>query len=99
MRWTSHMEDSLKILAANPEWEGDKILVLMVRVWRLAENIMQTQATWASEYENHSNSKPPIKIYIKYFQQCLEKIKNELPASLKNDRKIQPLHHNFDLPQ
>ncbi|KAI1363476.1 hypothetical protein F5Y08DRAFT_309511 [Xylaria arbuscula] len=97
MRWTPHMEDNLKILAANPEWEGDKILVLMVRVWRLAENIMQTQSTWASDHDSHGNSKPPIKFYIKYFRQSLEKIKNELPASLKNNRLAKSLIMQIDL--
>ncbi|KAI0525522.1 hypothetical protein F5B22DRAFT_590311 [Xylaria bambusicola] len=86
MRWTPHMEDSLKILAANPEWEGDKVLVLMVRIWRLAENIFQLQAEWVSDCDKHGNSKTPVTIYIKYFHQCLQTIKDELPASLKDNR-------------
>ncbi|KAK5630973.1 hypothetical protein RRF57_006688 [Xylaria bambusicola] len=88
MRWTPHMEDSLKILAANPEWEGDKILVLMVRIWRLSENIFQLQAAWVSDRDKHGSSQPPVTIYTKYFHQCLQAIKDELPASLKDDRKI-----------
>ncbi|KAI1352114.1 hypothetical protein F5Y01DRAFT_280702 [Xylaria sp. FL0043] len=86
MRWTSHMEDSLKILAANPEWEGDKILVVMVRVMKLAESVFQAQTTLVSDCDNHDISKPPVNIYIKYFQQCLETIKSELPESLKDNR-------------
>ncbi|KAI0533041.1 hypothetical protein GGR58DRAFT_138001 [Xylaria digitata] len=88
MRWTSHLEDSLKILADNPEWEGDWILVLMVRVRRLIENIVQTQSPpCASECDTYGTPiKPPINIYIKYFTQCLQTIKDELPPSLKDDR-------------
>ncbi|KAI1424353.1 hypothetical protein F5Y12DRAFT_450236 [Xylaria sp. FL1777] len=86
MRWTPHMEDSLKVLAANPEWEGDLILVLMVRVTRLAENILQAQATWLSDCDGHGASKPPVNIYIKYFHQSLQTIKDQLPVSLKDNR-------------
>ncbi|KAI1146468.1 hypothetical protein F4825DRAFT_193988 [Nemania diffusa] len=86
MRWTPQMEDSLKILTANPECEGDQILVLMVRIQRLADIISQSQATWASETGGYSTLKPPVNIYIKYFKQCLQTIKDQLPESLKDHR-------------
>ncbi|KAI0454547.1 hypothetical protein F5B21DRAFT_475017 [Xylaria acuta] len=86
MRWTSHMEDSLKILASNPEWEGDQILALMVRIRRLADNISQAQATWAPDCGGYSTLKPPDSIYVKYYHQCLQTIKDQLPDSLKDNR-------------
>ncbi|KAI3339851.1 hypothetical protein F4824DRAFT_39554 [Ustulina deusta] len=86
MHWTSHMEDSLRILAANPEWEGDQILVLMVRIGRFTENIFQAQATWLSDCNGYGTSKPPVNIYIKYFHQCLQTIKDQVPESLKDNR-------------
>lgn len=82
------MEDSLKILTANPECEGDQILVLMVRIQRLADIISQSQATWASETGGYSTLKPPVNIYIKYFKQCLQTIKDQLPESLKDHREF-----------
>ncbi|KAI0420311.1 hypothetical protein F5X98DRAFT_41922 [Xylaria grammica] len=86
MRWTPHMEDSLKILADSPEWEGDQILVLMVRIRRLIDNIMQSQTPCAGESDGYGTLKPPVNIYIKYFYQCLQTIKDQLPPSLKDDR-------------
>jgi hypothetical protein len=87
MRWTPHMEDSLKILTANPECEGDQILVLMVRIQRLADNISQSQATWAPDSGSYTTSKPPVSIYVKYFNQHLQSIKDQLPESLKDNRE------------
>ncbi|KAH8166020.1 hypothetical protein CIB48_g2229 [Xylaria polymorpha] len=86
MRWTSHMEDSLNLLASNPEWEGDQILVLMVRIRKLADNIIQAQATWASDSEPSGTFKPPVTMYVKYYHQWLQKIRDQLPESLKDNR-------------
>ncbi|TRX93002.1 hypothetical protein FHL15_006140 [Xylaria flabelliformis] len=86
MRWTPHMEASLKILASDPEWEGDQILVLMVRIQRLADSIIQAQATWASDCDSYATSKPPAGIYVKYFNQCLQTIKGQVPETLKDNR-------------
>ncbi|KAI3316888.1 hypothetical protein HD806DRAFT_401951 [Xylariaceae sp. AK1471] len=85
MRWTSHMEDSLKLLAANPECEGDQILVLMVRIRRLMQSISQTQEKWISECDGYGSLKPPAGIYVKYFRQCLQLIKDQLPEPLKDN--------------
>ncbi|RWA06312.1 hypothetical protein EKO27_g8792 [Xylaria grammica] len=84
------MEDSLKILADSPEWEGDQILVLMVRIRRLIDNIMQSQTPCAGESDGYGTLKPPVNIYIKYFYQCLQTIKDQLPPSLKDDRETNP---------
>lgn len=85
MRWTNHMEDSLKILATNPECEGDQILVLMVRIQRLADGIHQTQMAWTSEADGYGAPKPPVNIYVKYFRQSLQTIKDQIPESLKSN--------------
>ncbi|GAW25433.1 putative zn 2cys6 transcription factor protein [Rosellinia necatrix] len=85
MRWTSHMEDSLKILAANPEWEGDQMLVLMTRIRRLADSIFQTQGAGFSGCDGYVPSGPPANIYMKYFHQCLQTIKDQTPSSLKDN--------------
>ncbi|KAI0445468.1 hypothetical protein F4803DRAFT_507858 [Xylaria telfairii] len=97
MRWTSHMEDSLNLLASNPEWEGDQILVLMVRIRRLADNIIQAQATWASDPEPYGIFKPPVTIYVKYYHQWLQKIKDQLPESLKDSRLATSLIMSADM--
>lgn len=94
MRWTSHMEDSLNLLASNPEWEGDQILVLMVRIRKLADNIIQAQATWASDSEPSGTFKPPVTMYVKYYHQWLQKIRDQLPESLKDNREISPFYHS-----
>ncbi|KAI8624366.1 hypothetical protein F5Y19DRAFT_454841 [Xylariaceae sp. FL1651] len=87
MRWTAHMEDSLRILTTNPEWEGDQILVLMVRIRKLLDNVSQVQATWAPpDCDASSTSKPPIAFYIKHFRHSLQSIKDQLPEPLKDNR-------------
>ncbi|KAI2638625.1 hypothetical protein GGS21DRAFT_509197 [Xylaria nigripes] len=86
MRWTSHMEDSLKLLAENPECEGDQILVLMVQIRKLTESLVQAHATWASECDISGTFRPSINIYIKYFLQGLQSIKDSMPQNLWDNR-------------
>ncbi|KAI0977103.1 hypothetical protein F4678DRAFT_2631 [Xylaria arbuscula] len=97
MRWTPNMDDSLKVLASNPEWEGDLLLVLMVRLGRLAEKVSQAQSTWLSDCEVPGASRPPVNMYIKYFQQCLQRIKDEVPESMKDDRLVTSLVMNAEM--
>jgi hypothetical protein len=81
------MEDSLKLLATNPECEGDRILVLMVRIRRLLESISQTQEKWVWECDGHGSLKPSYSIYVKHFRHGLQVIKDQLPESLRDNRK------------
>ncbi|TGJ83957.1 hypothetical protein E0Z10_g4805 [Xylaria hypoxylon] len=73
------------MLADNPEWEGDQILVLMVRIRRLIESMIQAQTPCVSESDSYGTLKAPVNIYIKYFHQCLQTIKDQLPQSLKDN--------------
>ncbi|KAI1433338.1 hypothetical protein GGR50DRAFT_669090 [Xylaria sp. CBS 124048] len=91
MRWTAHMEESLKILTEHPECENDQILVLMVKVQRLSENLAQTHATWALESETSLASRPPMNIYVKFFLQDLQAIKDQVPESLWDNRLVTAL--------
>ncbi|KAI0396822.1 hypothetical protein F5Y17DRAFT_60975 [Xylariaceae sp. FL0594] len=84
MRWTPHMEDSLKVLATNPECEGDQLLVSMVRIRRLMENVSQSQLATALDGESHT--RPTARIYAKFFRQCLQGIKDQIPECLKDNR-------------
>ncbi|KAI0884169.1 uncharacterized protein GGS22DRAFT_19950 [Annulohypoxylon maeteangense] len=88
MRWTPHMEDSLQKLAASPETPNDELLVVMVRTYRIQEDI--AQITWrAADHSGNSNSvKAPPFIYVKALRANLEAIKEELPASLKDNKVV-----------
>ncbi|KAI1821875.1 hypothetical protein F4861DRAFT_431606 [Xylaria intraflava] len=86
MRWTAHMEDSLKILANNPECESDHILILMARIQKLIENIVQAHATWDLERDTNAPLKPSVNVYIKYFLQSLQTIRDQTPESLWDNR-------------
>ncbi|KAI1171455.1 hypothetical protein F4777DRAFT_565377 [Nemania sp. FL0916] len=97
MRWTSHMDDCLKMLDENPEWEGDQILVLMVRIRKLSDHISQVQTTGASEFDGHSSPKMPPSIYIKYFRQCLQTIRDQVPESLRDNRLATSLLMSADV--
>ncbi|KAI0205086.1 hypothetical protein F4808DRAFT_272778 [Astrocystis sublimbata] len=88
MRWTPHMEDSLRVLSSNPEWEGDQMLALMVRIRKLAEDINQSQQSWALECDGNSKyaAKPPVDVYTKHYHLCVRTIRDQLPESLKENK-------------
>ncbi|KAI0159927.1 hypothetical protein GGR52DRAFT_167962 [Hypoxylon sp. FL1284] len=89
MRWTSHMEDSLQKLAANPECLNDSILVFMTRVFRIHEDV--AQITWRS-VEPFGNAltktpTPPV-VYAGSLRAGLEAAKKELPRELVDNKVV-----------
>ncbi|KAI0598795.1 hypothetical protein F4775DRAFT_552976 [Biscogniauxia sp. FL1348] len=90
MRWTPHMEDSLRKLATNPECPGDELLVTIVRAHRIIEDV--AQVTWRSiDQDNLSSSlppssRPPPMMYVRALRHNVQVIKNELPESIAENR-------------
>ncbi|KAI1499760.1 hypothetical protein F5X99DRAFT_430360 [Biscogniauxia marginata] len=89
MRWTPHMEDSLRKLAMNPECPGDELLVTIVKAHRIIEDV--AQVTWRSIDQDGMNglspsSRPPPMLYVKSLRQNLQVIKDDLPESLVGDK-------------
>ena len=39
LRWTPHMEESLRLLREQPEWEGDRTLSIQVRCALISEQM------------------------------------------------------------
>ncbi|KAI1630822.1 hypothetical protein F4809DRAFT_635202 [Biscogniauxia mediterranea] len=90
MRWTPHMEDSLRKLAAKPECPGDELLVTIVRAHRIIEDV--AQVTWRSmDQDSLSSSLPPSSrsppmMYVRALRQNVQAIKDDLPESLAENR-------------
>ncbi|KAI5919994.1 hypothetical protein F4810DRAFT_685154 [Camillea tinctor] len=96
MRWTRHMEDSLCKLAANPEYPGDELLVMIVRSHRIIEDV--AQVTWRSLDQDGlgglgslsstlpPSSRLPPMMYVKAMRQNIQAIKDNLPKSLVENR-------------
>ncbi|KAI1455367.1 hypothetical protein F4805DRAFT_435953 [Annulohypoxylon moriforme] len=84
MRWTPHMEDSLQKLATSPETPNDSLLVAMVRTYRIQEDV--AQITWRAADHSGNSLKAPPYIYVKALRANLEAVKQEVPASLKDNK-------------
>lgn len=91
MRWTAHMEDSLQKMAANPECPNDEILVLMVRVFRIQEDV--SQVTWrsAEPYGNATSLKAPPLVYVRSLSTSLEEVKKKVPPELADNSEFLPI--------
>ncbi|RYP60922.1 hypothetical protein DL771_010331 [Monosporascus sp. 5C6A] len=88
MRWTQHMEESLQKLADEPEWVGDELLVVLVRIFRVAEEVLHIRWS-ASEFDGHAAAtRPTPAYYIKALRANLEGIRRDLPPELVEDRVV-----------
>ncbi|KAI0157785.1 hypothetical protein GGR57DRAFT_54822 [Xylariaceae sp. FL1272] len=98
MRWTPHMEESLQMLAANPEWEGDQLLFVMAKTRRLMETVQEiTWAQGASEVDGLVQVKPPASLYVKILRQNLQHLKSQVPETVKNNRIVQTCILSVDM--
>ncbi|XXH00030.1 hypothetical protein Hte_006371 [Hypoxylon texense] len=88
MRWTAHMEDSLQKMATNPECLNDEILVLMVRVFRLQEDIAQITWRSAEPYGNATSLKAPPLVYVGSLRTSLEAVKKQIPPMLADNKVV-----------
>ncbi|KAI5865361.1 hypothetical protein GGS23DRAFT_594894 [Durotheca rogersii] len=88
MRWTSHMEDSLEKLAADPKCPNDEVLVAMVRAQRIIEDVRQ--ATWRTldAPGQHAPPKPPPAFYSKALRVNLEGLRKSISPSLLENKIV-----------
>ncbi|RYO76008.1 hypothetical protein DL763_010830 [Monosporascus cannonballus] len=88
MRWTPHMEESLQKLADEPDWVGDQVLVVLVRVFRILEELSHIR--WSAfEVGDHAAATRPTPVYyVKALRANLESIRRDLPTELVENRVI-----------
>ncbi|RYP22129.1 hypothetical protein DL765_001888 [Monosporascus sp. GIB2] len=88
MRWTPHMEESLQKLADEPEWVGDQVLVVLVRVFRILEEVSHVRWS-ASEVGDHAAATRSTPVYyVKALRANLEDIRRDLPPELMENRVV-----------
>ncbi|RYP22616.1 hypothetical protein DL767_009012 [Monosporascus sp. MG133] len=88
MRWTPHMEESLQKLADEPDWVGDQVLVVLVRVSRVLEEVSHVRWS-ATEYGGHAAATRPTPMYyVKALRANLDNIRRDLPPELVENRVI-----------
>jgi hypothetical protein len=86
------MEESLRLLSQQREWDGDDLLVAQVKIQLLVDEL--TRATWQSPEDG-----PPA-LYLAALQTQLDNIKSQLPQRLQKSSMPQlryPAH--FSLPR
>lgn len=92
MKWTSHMDECLRILELEPEWDGDKLLTCQVRCQLIAEQIFDSP--WSNGILN-DGSKPGAP---EYFTKALKLQLQEVRAKLGSfDGPTTQQHGHSDL--
>ncbi|PWY80823.1 hypothetical protein BO94DRAFT_470367 [Aspergillus sclerotioniger CBS 115572] len=92
LRWTSHMQESLEVLAGSEESPGDGVLVQLTRTRLLADQILQ--GPWSEGLYGLHPAQAVAAFHLKALQSRLEAIKAEIPVSLAENKPI--LFHFYD---
>lgn len=85
LRWTPHMDECLLELANNPEYEGDEILVVLVKLRKIAEKARS--CAWQEDQPEDATAKSPPVFHTKILRTELNDIKLRIPFNLQNNRK------------
>ncbi len=78
--WTSLLDEDLQILAQEPEWEGDRLLVILVKIQLAVDQI--SRVPWSSSLDGG----PPA-FYLDSLRARLQAIKDQVPAELVQHRE------------
>lgn len=79
LRWTPHLEESLKILQERQECPNDEMLVQQVRLQLISEKV--AHGTW------DGSTKIPLSFYVKALQSQVQEVIGKLPARLQCNGK------------
>lgn len=80
--WTPSMDDCLQALEQSPEWEGDELLVALVKIQLIVEQL--TRAVWQSA----DNTPPPF--FASALRTQLVDLKNQFPIHIQENRLSTP---------
>ncbi|KAI5467458.1 hypothetical protein BGZ63DRAFT_346309 [Mariannaea sp. PMI_226] len=87
MRYTQYIQECLKTLEDENEYETDVNLVFLIRIQHLTQRISQLNSPDNPTEEVFGLPTAPMSAYVSAFQIELDRIRNGLPAELKKDRK------------
>ncbi|CAH0056149.1 unnamed protein product [Clonostachys solani] len=101
MRWTSDMEASLQHLASYPEVLHDRILVAIVKVFKIIDAVSAASTSRHLDMYAERDSKLPPAVYTSYLVNRLDSLKSELSPDILNETfhaiifEAQCLHSGF----
>ena len=88
MRYTSYVQECLRILEAGKEYDTDVNLVFLVRIQHLIQRISDLNPRDTTVEEFTSVPKAPAPVYVSSYKNELERLRDGLPDHLKNDSKF-----------
>lgn len=87
MRYTSYVQECLRMLDAGKEYDTDVNLVFLVRIQHLIQRISDLNPRDTTVEEFTSIPKAPAPVYVSSYRNELERLRDGLPDHLKNDSK------------
>ncbi|KAI1842992.1 hypothetical protein JX265_001705 [Neoarthrinium moseri] len=92
VRWNPYMEQSLERLAAQPEYEGDEVLVAIARAKLIVEEV--ANVSWRrTDYEA---SGPPLR-YVKPLRNRLEQLRKSLSPEVAQNKIVMSHLNNAEV--
>ncbi|VUC24953.1 unnamed protein product [Clonostachys rosea] len=88
MRWTSDMETSLQHLSSNPEVLHDRMLVAIVKVFRVIDAVSAASTSRHLDKYAERDSKLPPAIYTSHLVNRLNVLKSDLSPDILNEKTI-----------
>jgi hypothetical protein len=93
MRLTPYIQQCMRELEQSKEYESDQLLVAYVRMQNLVDRIAQVNSQGDTE-EEMSIPRAPRSAYTSAFQAELDKIRNNMPKSVRNSSEHPRLSAN-----
>ncbi|CAG9989443.1 unnamed protein product [Clonostachys byssicola] len=88
MRWTSDMEASLQHLSSYPEVLHDRILVAIVKVFRIIDAVSAATTSRNIDMYAERDSKLPPAVHTSYLVNRLKSLKSDLSPDILNEKTI-----------
>ncbi|GAD91479.1 glucose-methanol-choline (gmc) oxidoreductase [Paecilomyces variotii No. 5] len=96
LRWTSHMDESLQILAEKQEYPTDIVLVQLVKLQLITEKA--AQGPWNQWFaENAHSHEPPPAFYLHALQSQVLEVVNKIPPELQHNEMVLMQKHYTEL--
>lgn len=85
LKYTPYIQNCIRVLENEREYESDMALVYMVRIQRLTERIVEITAKDRGEEEIPGIPSAPMSAYIPALQSEIDRLRSRLPPKLRND--------------
>ncbi|KAJ9401498.1 hypothetical protein DTO282F9_1695 [Paecilomyces variotii] len=96
LRWTSHMDESLRILAEKQECPTDIVLVQQVRLQLISEKVAQGPWQYGAA-ENTNSHEPPPAFYLQALQSQVMEAVQKAPPELQHNEVVLLQQHYTEL--